>query len=203
MNLPILTIATRNAHKTREIQQILGSEFCVRDLFGRTDVPEIAETGRTFEANAVLKAVAVSQHVNGLIVADDSGLEVDVLEGAPGVLSARYAGEPSDDWRNLQKLLNELEGVDPRAERRTARFRCVLAVAKDGKLLGTFSGTVEGTVTGPPRGMEGFGYDPIFVPEGLDRTFGELPAGTKNQLSHRSRALAAALPFLTAALRSG
>jgi len=194
-----LTIATRNPHKTREIQHILGDEFVVRDLCGRSEIPEIAEAGRTFEENAVLKAVAVSRHVNGLVVADDSGLEVDVLGGAPGVLSARYAGEPSDDWQNLQKLINELEQIDPQAVRRTARFRCVVAVAEKGTLLGTFSGTVEGAVSGPPRGIEGFGYDPIFVPDGFDRTFGELPAATKNQLSHRSRALAEASPLLKTA----
>ena len=200
MNQLLLTVATRNAHKTREIQEILGPEFLIRDLSGRSDVPEIEETGRTFEENAILKAVAVSQRVGGLVLADDSGLEVDALGGAPGVLSARYAGEPTDDHRNLEKLLYELQQAEPDSAHRTARFRCVLAIAQDGKILETFAGAVEGTVGGPPRGRGGFGYDPIFVPHGFDRTFAELPAVTKNGLSHRGRALSAALPFLRSSL---
>jgi XTP/dITP diphosphohydrolase len=196
MKQPVVTIATRNAHKTREIRGIVGSEFAVEDLSTRFDVPEIAETGNTFEQNAVLKAVAVSQYVAALVIADDSGLEVDVLGGAPGVWSARYAGKPRDDRRNIEKLLNELARVDPKSLQTTARFRCVLAIARHGTLLATFHGSVDGTVSGPPRGNEGFGYDPVFVPQGFDQTFAELPAAIKNQLSHRGRALGAALPFL-------
>ena len=143
-----------------------------------------------------MKAVAVSLHVDGLVLADDSGLEVDVLDCAPGVLSARYAGEPCDDQRNLQKVLSQVEQVDPKAHQRSGRFRCVLAIAQNGKLLATFAGAVEGTISGPPRGSGGFGYDPVFVPQGFGQTFAELPPATKNSLSHRGRALAAALPFL-------
>jgi XTP/dITP diphosphohydrolase len=196
MQQQVITIATRNSHKMREIQEIVGPEFTIRDLSGCADVSDIAETGDTFEENAILKARTVSERVAGLVLADDSGLEVDALGGAPGVLSARYAGEPSDDRRNVRKLLSELEQVDPKSERRSARFRCVLAIAQNGKLLAKFGGAVEGTVSGPPRGSGGFGYDPIFIPQGFDQTFAELPAVTKNRLSHRGRALAAALPFL-------
>ena len=199
----VLTIATRNPHKTREIQEILGPEFAVRDLSTHSDVPEVAETGHTFEENAILKAMAVSRHVDGLVLADDSGLEVDVLDRAPGVLSARYAGEPCDDQRNLQEVLSELEQVDPKAQQRSGRFRCVLAIAQHGELLTTFTGIVEGNISGPPRGSGGFGYDPIFVPQGFAQTFAELPLATKNSLSHRGRALAAALPILRRMLGSG
>ena len=200
VNQCVLTIATRNPHKTREIQEILGSEFLVRDLSTRSGIPDVAETGHTFEENAILKAVTVSQDVDGLVLADDSGLEVDVLDCAPGVLSARYAGEPCDDQRNLQEVLSELEQVDPKAHQRSGRFRCVLAIAENGELLTTFTGVVEGTISGPPRGSGGFGYDPIFVPQGFAQTFAELSPATKNSLSHRGRALAAALPFLRSRL---
>src|SRR4051812_23635527 len=135
-----LIVATRNSHKVREIQEILGPEFAITDLASRSDIPEIAETGATFEENAILKAVGVSQRVPGLILADDSGLEVDALGGAPGIFSARYAGEPRDDIRNLVKVLKELHEIDPEGQRREARFRCVLAIAQNGDLLGTFAG---------------------------------------------------------------
>jgi XTP/dITP diphosphohydrolase len=199
VNHCVLTVATRNAHKTREIQEILGAEYVVQDLSTRADVPEIAETGTTFKENAILKAVTVSRCVPGFVVADDSGLEVDVLGGAPGVYSARYAGEPGDDLHNIEKLLAELNAVDPKEQQRQARFRCVLAVARDGKLLKTFTGTIEGKIADSPRGKGGFGYDPVFVPDGFDETFAELPLATKNDLSHRAVALTAALPFFKAA----
>jgi XTP/dITP diphosphohydrolase len=197
-----LIIATRNSHKTREIQQILGPDFAIQDLSAHPDLPEIAETGETFEENAILKAVGVSLRVPGLILADDSGLEVDALNGAPGVYSARYAGEPRDDRENVMKLLGELDRMDPNRHNRSARFRCVIAVARDGKPLETFSGTVEGTIADSPRGAGGFGYDPVFVPNGFNETFAELPATMKNRLSHRGRAIAAALPFLKTVLQT-
>src|ERR1051325_7033905 len=126
MNQAVLTIATHNAHKAREIQEILGPEFALHDLSARSDIPKVPETGDTFEENASLKAVTTSKTVAGLVLADDSGLEVDVLGGVPGVLSARYAGQPTDDKRNVQKLLNELDRIDPTKKHRTARFRCVI-----------------------------------------------------------------------------
>ena len=192
-----VTIASRNSHKTREIRQILGPEFAVRDLSDYPDLPEIEETGKTFEENAGIKAVALSKHVAGVVIADDSGLETDALDGAPGVYSARYSGS-GDDRQNLEKLLRELDRIDPAKQRRTARFRCALAIAQAGKLLRTFCGTVEGRIIEDPRGTSGFGYDPIFVPDGFVQTFSELPASAKNRLSHRSRALALAIPFLRA-----
>jgi XTP/dITP diphosphohydrolase len=198
----ILTFATRNPDKTREVQEILGADFAVQDLLGRADLPETAETGATFEENAILKATVASRHVAGLMLADDSGLEVDVLNLAPGVRSARYAGEQSDDVRNLVKLLRDVQAVDPNADRREARFQCVLAIARAGELLATFPGTAEGHIVDTPSGAGGFGYDPIFVPVGFAQTFADLTPTIKNIVSHRGRALTAALPFLRAELQT-
>jgi XTP/dITP diphosphohydrolase len=184
-----LIVATHNAHKTHEIQRILGPHFAVRDLTAYPEIPEIAETGKSFKENAGLKAIAASEYLSGLVVADDSGLEVDVLGGAPGIYSARYAGERATDQENISKLLRELSIVDPRHESRSARFRCVLALAQDGRVRELFEGTVEGTIIDAPRGLDGFGYDPVFRPDGSDLTFGELAAAAKDQLSHRARAL--------------
>jgi XTP/dITP diphosphohydrolase len=182
-----LLLATRNAHKTREFAEILGEGFRVDDLSSLGDFPPIEETGRTFAENAIVKALTASQDRHLLVIADDSGLEVDALEGAPGIYSARYAGENATDEQNIEKLLRELAG----RESRKARFRCVIALARDGKLLGEFEGTVEGTIVDLARGRGGFGYDPVFRPDGFDQTFGELPAETKNRISHRAKAIAA------------
>jgi XTP/dITP diphosphohydrolase len=191
-----LLLATRNAHKTREFSEILGSGFAVRDLSAEPNAPAIEETGRTFAENAILKAVTISMQFPGLVVGDDSGLEVDVLNGAPGIYSARYAGRDANDTKNIAKLLGELT-----AHRDTgpvkARFRCVLALAQTGALIGTFEGAMEGTIVETPRGNSGFGYDPVFLPSGSARTFAELSAEEKNRISHRARAtelLRAALP---------
>jgi len=188
-----LLLATRNAHKTREFAEILGKDFEVSDLSSVRDAPEIKETGGSFAENAILKALAVSQlrsASDGLVVADDSGLEVDALNGAPGIYSARYAGENASDEANVEKLLRELSRQNfPPASKRTARFRCVIALACAGKLLGTFEGTVDGVIVNLARGRNGFGYDPIFVPEGFDRTFAELPTEIKNKISHRAKAI--------------
>jgi XTP/dITP diphosphohydrolase len=187
-----LLLATRNVNKTREFAQILGAEFQVGDLSNLENCPKVEEAGRTFRENAMLKALAVSldqqltdRHL--LVVADDSGLEIDSLGGAPGIFSARYAGDNATDEANINKLLRELSET----RERSARFRCVIALVRDGKLLGTFEGAVEGTIVDHPRGDRGFGYDPIFVPDRFDKTFGELPAETKNKISHRARAIAA------------
>jgi XTP/dITP diphosphohydrolase len=182
-----LIVATRNAHKTREIQQILGADFAVRDLSAYPQTPEPAETGKTFEENAVLKATAASRQLPGLVVADDSGLEVDALDGAPGIYSARYAGQNATDKQNLDKLMSELARI--KRAKRSARFRCVIALAREGKLLGTFKSVVEGVIVDSPRGTSGFGYDPIFIPQEFKQTFGELPAEVKNRISHRARAI--------------
>ena len=183
-----LLLATRNAHKTREFADILGGDFVVRDLTEEPDAPVIEETGTTFEENAILKAAGISKLITGLVVADDSGLEVDALGGAPGVYSARYSGEGATDAQNIARLLAELHrsGAQPPI---TARFRCVLAIARDGEVLDTFEGAVEGTIVEPPRGEGGFGYDPVFQPAGFTETFGELAPEAKNRMSHRARAI--------------
>jgi XTP/dITP diphosphohydrolase len=183
-----LLLATRNPHKTSEFSEILGKEFVVQDLTVERDSPPIEETGSTFEENAVLKALAISAWRSGLVVADDSGLEVDALAGAPGVYSARYAGPGAKDAQNIARLLSELRPHD--GERPFgARFRCVLALARDGKILGTFEGCVEGEIVDLPRGQAGFGYDPVFQPSGFAHTFGELSARVKNEISHRANAI--------------
>jgi XTP/dITP diphosphohydrolase len=183
-----LLLATRNAHKTREFSEILGSEFDVRDLSTEPDAPAIEETGATFAENATLKAVGISQRFPGLVVGDDSGLEVDALKGAPGVYSARYAGLGAKDSDNIARLLSELRKVLIKRPY-SARFRCVLALARDGELLDTFEGAVEGTIVEPPRGTGGFGYDPVFRPAGLAQTFGEIVPEKKNRISHRANAI--------------
>jgi XTP/dITP diphosphohydrolase len=205
-----LLLATRNAHKTREFAEILGKNFEVTDLSSARGAAEIKETGGSFEENAILKALAVSplrsapggsrakdrpafaglrrgRHL--LVIADDSGLEVDALNDAPGIYSARYAGENASDEANVDKLLGELSRQNLPASKHTARFRCVIALARAGKLLGTFEGVVEGAIVDLARGRNGFGYDPIFVPKGFDRTFAELPAEIKNKISHRAKAI--------------
>jgi XTP/dITP diphosphohydrolase len=186
-----LVVATRNRHKTREIQHILGPEFRVRDLGAHPEISEIRESGTSFEENSKLKALAASRELLGQVIADDSGLEVDALGGAPGIYSARYAGLNTTDREKIDKLLRELARVCATDERRRARFRCVVALARNGNLLGTFEGIVEGRIADEARGDFGFGYDPIFIPEGLEQTFGELPTEVKNTISHRAKAMRA------------
>lgn len=184
-----ILVATKNAHKTGEIQKILGPKFEVSDLTAHPEIISPEETGASFEENAVIKALAASRLFDGMVLADDSGLEVDALAGAPGVRSARYAGENASDADNRQLLLKELAKAGARGKQRSARFHCVLVLAQKGKVLGTFDGRVEGVIVNEPKGNGGFGYDPLFVPEGYCETFAELPAGVKNQLSHRGKAL--------------
>jgi len=184
-------LATRNAHKMREFRELLGPGFDVIDL---SSFPEIAipeETGRTFEENATLKAIAASKQLPSLVITDDSGLEVEALGGAPGIFSARYAGENAGDVSNVDKLLRELRKQNIATEKRSARFRCVIALAQNGKVLGVFEGFVEGKIVDPPRGSGGFGYDPIFEPNGFDQTFAEMTPESKNKISHRGQAIAA------------
>jgi XTP/dITP diphosphohydrolase len=194
-----LIVATRNAHKTREIEQIFGSGFAVRDLTAHPKIAEITESGTSFEENAKLKAIAVSKKLSGLVIADDSGLEVEVLHGAPGIHSARYAGANASNKEKIAKLLTELVKINAKSDQRCARFRCVLAVARDGQVLATFEGVVTGKIAERPRGSHGFGYDPIFIPDGFGETFAELPLDVKNNISHRAKAirkLQAKLPTL-------
>jgi len=192
-----LLLATRNPYKTREFANLLGEEFALRDLNAHTNLPAIIESGGSFEENATLKARTASKHVTGLVIADDSGLEVAALDGAPGIFSARYAGENASDVENMEKLLSELSKISPPCSRR-ATFRCVLAIARKGKVLGTVRGVVEGNIADQARGEYGFGYDPVFVPDGFDRTFAELPAELKNRLSHRAHAVRALRKMLRA-----
>jgi XTP/dITP diphosphohydrolase len=194
-----LIVATRNAHKTREIEQIIGSGLTVRDLTAHPDISEITESGTSFEENAKLKAIAVSKKLPGLVIADDSGLEVDALGGAPGIQSARYAGVNANDKEKIAKLLSLVANMEAKSDQRRARFRCVLAVARDGRVLATFEGVVDGKIAERPCGSNGFGYDPIFIPYGFEETFAELPKEVKNNISHRAKAirkLQAELPTL-------
>lgn len=193
-----ILLATRNAHKTREVREILLGRFSVFDLSSYPEIPETIESGVTFAENAALKALCAARCFRGLVLADDSGLEVDALGGAPGVRSARYAGEPADDGANRALLLQELEGAGVRGRARSARFRCVLALAEGDRIVQTFEGAVEGVIANKPKGQGGFGYDPLFIPEGYCETFGELPAEIKNRESHRARALAKMAAWLAA-----
>ncbi len=192
-----LLVATGNSHKTDEIRAILGEDYVVSDLKAHPDLPEVEETGITFLENATLKAVEISKQVDGLILSDDSGLEVDALGGEPGVYSSRYAGEAGNDAANNKKLLHELQGEDSR----TARFRCVMVLAQDGEVLASFDGAVEGRMLSELHGEGGFGYDPLFVPDGYDQTFSQLSEGIKNQLSHRAVAMEKVVAWLAASSR--
>lgn len=185
-----IVIATRNKKKLKEIKRIMEEgDVSITNVFSLDDFPgcpDVQEDGKTFEENAVKKAVSVSKYAGIIALADDSGLEVDVLNGAPGVLSARYAGDSADDTANLKKLLENLENVP--YKKRGARFACCLALAYQNTVK-TFFGYVEGRIGIEPRGENGFGYDPIFYPEGYDRTFAQMSDEEKNALSHRGKAL--------------
>jgi XTP/dITP diphosphohydrolase len=184
-------LATANPDKAEEITRILRDAGAPVELAPRPpDVPEVDETGATLEVNARLKAVGLARATGLPAIADDTGLEVDALGGAPGVYSARFAGPDATYADNCELLLRRLDGVPP--ERRTARFATVaLAHWPDGREAAAL-GTVEGTITDAVRGAGGFGYDPVFVPkEGDGRTFAEMTAGEKNMLSHRGRAFRA------------
>ena len=180
-----LLIATANPGKAREFQEMLGTGWSVRTLRDLPGVPDIVEDGATFEDNARIKALALP--FDGLVLADDSGLEVDALGGAPGVRSARYAGEPKDDRRNLEKLLEVMESVPD--ERRGAQFRCVLVLARAGRVLHVTEGICRGRIARVATGEGGFGYDPVFIPDGHTESFGVLSPAVKHSLSHRGVAL--------------
>lgn len=189
---PRLIIATRNAHKTAEIRDVVGDGFEVLDANAFPDCPEIEETGTTFLENARFKALGISNCLEGWVLSDDSGLEVDALDGQPGVYSSSYGGEEGNHALNNQRLMREMKGKSPR----TARFRCTMVLARDGREEAHFSGTVEGRLIDELRGREGFGYDPLFIPDGHDETFAELGPEIKSGLSHRARALRQVVEFL-------
>ena len=177
---------------------MLGPEFTLEDLRGHPEIAVVIEDGATFAENARIKATAVSRQLPGLVLADDSGLEVDSLGGAPGVFSARYAGAEASDEANRQKLLVELAKREPDAAR-MARFHCALALARDGRVLAICEGSVVGEIVRQARGSAGFGYDPLFQPNEFSETFAELPAATKNSISHRGRAVTKMKQFLRGA----
>jgi XTP/dITP diphosphohydrolase len=184
-----LLVATNNSGKVRELSQLL-SDFPLRlrllDEFQGID--EAEETGETFAENATIKALHYSARAGLLTLSDDSGLSVDALGGAPGVRSARYAGREATYAERMSKLLGELDATGD--DERRARFVCVIAVADPSAgALHTFEGTCEGRIARAPRGAGGFGYDPLFIPDGHEQTFGDLPAEVKHTLSHRARAL--------------
>ena len=173
---------------------MLGPGWDVRDLTSLSNAPSVQETGSTFAENAAIKAIAISRMVTGLVLADDSGLEVDVLDGAPGVHSARFAGDNASDAQNRSKLIGILKELG--LSQFTARFQCEMVLASQGEMLSPFSGKVEGIVVPVERGTGGFGYDSMFIPVGYQQTFAELRPEIKNSLSHRARALAEVLAFL-------
>lgn len=184
-----LLIASRNAKKLKEIKSIL--QVPGLELVSAADVPgapDVEEDGTTFEENAGKKAATLAKATGLWALADDSGLEVDALGGAPGVYSARYAGEPTKYSANNRKLLKALAGET----NRRARFRCVIALASPQGEVKTVEGACEGVIADAPRGRKGFGYDPLFIPEGHALTFAEMDAADKNRISHRGRALAKA-----------
>lgn len=194
---PLLVIATRNAHKTDEIRAMLGDAWEVRDLSSYPEAPPVDETGTTFTENATLKAVSASKAIPGIILADDSGIEVDILRGRPGVWSSSFGGEEGNHARNNEHMLAELAKAGATTPDQTrARFRCVMILAKDGKVIGEFSGSVEGHMVTKLTGTQGFGYDPLFIPEGYQETFAQLPQDVKNSMSHRGRALEKVMAWL-------
>ena len=197
-----IIIATKNPGKAKEFVQMfepLG--YGVKTLLDFPEVPDVEETGTTFEENALLKAETISALLNKVVISDDSGLMIDALEGRPGVYSARYAGEQKNDQDNMDKVLNELKNVS--TEKRTARFCCTLAVAIPGENSLTFTGTCEGRILEEKRGEYGFGYDPIFYVVEEQKAMAELPPEIKNKISHRASAIQKLKQQLPAVLKEG
>jgi XTP/dITP diphosphohydrolase len=200
-NLFELLIATYNPGKIRELKSLLGAlPLRLRGLSEFPSVQEVAETGESFAANAVLKATGYARQTRLWTLADDSGLEVEALNGAPGVFSARYGGPEASDADRVTLLLDELSRTNDRQRR--ARFVSVIAIAgPDAQLSNVAEGICDGHLAHAPRGTNGFGYDPIFIPDGYEQTFGELADEVKKSISHRARALAATGSFLRRHLR--
>lgn len=190
-----VVLATRNAHKVEELSSMLaGLPIQLLSFADFPDLPEVVEDGDTLEKNAVKKAEEVAAFTGLPSLADDTGLEVSALGGAPGVHSARFAGEAATGVENNARLLTDLSAV---AERdRTARFRCVVALAVPGRATKTVEGTTSGRILDAVRGDEGFGYDPLFLPDGYSRTYAEMAPEQKNAVSHRGKAIKAALALL-------
>jgi len=183
-----LLVATRNKKKFLEIKDLLKDlPLKITSLFDYPDCPEIIEDGKTFHANAVKKAITIARHTGKLIMGEDSGLEVKALENQPGVYSARFSGEGATDKKNNAKLLKLLKGVP--LSKRQARYRCCVAVADGSGVIEVVSGSCSGLIAESLKGMNGFGYDPLFLIPRFGKTFGELDASVKAKMSHRSRAL--------------
>ena len=207
MPADLVVLATRNAAKLRELARILEPSVALAGLDEFPGAPDVPETGATFEENALLKARAIARHTGLPAVADDSGLSVDALGGMPGVLSARWAGGHGDDRANLELVLAQVAHVPD--TRLGARFVCAAALAlpPEGPAEGALrewvvTGQVEGRLTRVPRGSGGFGYDPIFLPDGSELTTAEMTPQAKDAVSHRGRAFRALAPFIAAALKS-
>ena len=185
-----IVVATANAHKVDEYRELLADQNVeLKSLLDYPAFPGVEEDGKTFAENAAKKALAACKYCDVPAFADDSGLEVEALDGRPGVYSSRYA---DSDPERIAKLLKELDG---KANRR-ARFVCAISIAINGEVIETFEGEVKGTITLAPRGESGFGYDPVFQPDGYDQTFGELAPEIKNKISHRANAFKKALDFV-------
>lgn len=181
-----LLVASKNQKKVNELKEILKKDGI--DVISSNDIgglPDVEETGTTFEENASLKATEIAKLTHNYVFADDSGLEVEALNNAPGIYSARYAGPNATDQDRIDKLLGELKKYD----NKKARFVCVIAISDNEGNVKTFRGEVYGKIIDNPRGSSGFGYDPVFVPDGYDKTFAELPSEIKNKISHRGNAL--------------
>ena len=189
-----LIFATHNRHKVSEVQAVLPEFVRIRSLWEIGCNEEIPETHDTLKGNALQKAQFVAERYHCHCFADDTGLEIDALDGRPGVWSARYAGEGCSFADNVRKVLDELRDVRDLSQR-TARFRTVIALILDGETY-FFEGRVDGFITLEPSGKEGFGYDPVFLPEGRSQTFAEMDADEKNLISHRGRAMAQMIDFL-------
>jgi XTP/dITP diphosphohydrolase len=184
-----VVLATKNRNKIKEIKKILGVMDTASRIYTLDDFPafaDIVEDGKTFEENALKKATIIAKATGMTAIADDSGLEVDALNGAPGIYSARFAGENADDVANNEKLLEEMKNVPD--DKRTARFVCCIALASSEEVK-TFTGYAEGKIGREPRGETGFGYDPLFYLKGSDKTFAEISGDKKNSISHRAMAL--------------
>ncbi len=186
-----LLVATHNSHKTQEMQVILADLFDeIADLTSLRGMVPPKEDGTTFAENSAIKALAASREMpEAFVLADDSGLEVDALDGAPGIYSSRFSGDNATDASNREKLIDELARPENAAKSRSARFRCVVTIAQRGEVLAVFDGAVEGCIANAMTGGGGFGYDPLFIPEGYEDSFGILPEEVKNGMSHRGRAL--------------
>ncbi|MFV0417653.1 MAG: non-canonical purine NTP diphosphatase [Dysgonomonas sp.] len=186
-----LVFATNNAHKLEEVRAVVKNKFEILSLQDINCIEDIAETGTTLEENALIKVRYVKEKYGYDCFGDDTGLEVDALDGAPGVYSARYAGGDHDAKANMRKLLKALDGISDRK----ARFRSVIALIMDGKEY-LFDGKIEGSIIAEEKGSAGFGYDPVFMPNGYTQTFAELGNDIKNNISHRALAVKALCEFL-------